>query len=176
MTATAHRPCARPRFARPSRKPSTIDFREVIEPKPVIRALAVAAGVLCVGAALAPGRAGTVADRHDDGCLFRLDRPTGRVRRIWSLTRARPPSRSLAAIRSRCRSRSVPATRCRTPRRRLTISPTAKRPVSRSVPSRGASSGDGSIRSISRSSSRSPPATIPRRSAMSPSRSFLLRP
>ena len=63
--ATARRPCARRPSARPSRKPSTIDFREVIEPKPVMRALAVAAGALCLGAALARGRAGTVADRHE---------------------------------------------------------------------------------------------------------------
>ncbi len=37
---------------------STIDFREVIEPKPVVRALAVAAGVLCLRGSVAPGRAG----------------------------------------------------------------------------------------------------------------------
>ena len=40
-----------------------IDFREVIEPRPVMRALATAVGTLGLGAALDGGRAGVVAHR-----------------------------------------------------------------------------------------------------------------
>ena len=43
------RRCGKRRSGRPSRKPSAIDFREVIEPKPVIRALLAASAALAGG-------------------------------------------------------------------------------------------------------------------------------
>ena len=155
---------------------STIDFREVIEPKPVIRALAVAAGVRLRGAVLLSGRASDVADR--DEAVVRSLRAHELAASDASGSGRGPnhPQGGSRGFVHACRSRFVPATRCRSRPRRLTISPTVKSLVSRSGPSRGASSGDGSRRSISRSVSRSPPATIPHRSAMSPSRSFLLPP
>ncbi len=85
---------------------STIDFREVIEPKPVLLAVGLAGLALFLGGFLVVVSPGTsrLAMR---GCFCRSPATSGRSRPTFCSTFTRRRSRSRGAIPSACRSRSA---------------------------------------------------------------------